>query len=116
MSGRDKNTILVVDDERSMREFLQILLSREGYEVTLAPSGEDAIDILQGIYIDGGFKFVEMARQWRLHQDTVNIRTVIQIVYQAKQIFSGIIGRAFDDLAVDSRFLARLGLAVDIDL
>lgn len=38
-----KPRILVVDDEQSMREFLQILLEKEGYEVALAPGGEEAI-------------------------------------------------------------------------
>jgi len=36
-----------VDDERSMREFLEILLGREGYEVTLASSGENAFEVLE---------------------------------------------------------------------
>jgi two-component system response regulator PilR (NtrC family) len=47
LSGKDKHSILVVDDERSMREFLEILLDREGYEVTLASSGENAFEILK---------------------------------------------------------------------
>ena len=36
--------ILVVDDERSMRELLAIVLRREGYEVLLAENGRAAID------------------------------------------------------------------------
>ena len=36
--------ILVVDDERSMREMLAIVLRREGYEVLLAENGRAAID------------------------------------------------------------------------
>ena len=36
--------ILVVDDERSMREMLAILLKREGHEVTVAENGRAAID------------------------------------------------------------------------
>jgi len=47
LSGKNKNSILVVDDERSMREFLEILLAREGYDVTLASSGENAFEILE---------------------------------------------------------------------
>lgn len=47
MSGTQRQTILVVDDERSMREFLEILLAKEGYEVTLAESGEEACRILE---------------------------------------------------------------------
>jgi two-component system response regulator PilR (NtrC family) len=39
--------ILVVDDEDSMREFLEIMLSKEGYEVTTAAGGTEAIDILE---------------------------------------------------------------------
>ena len=41
-----KPRILVVDDEESIRTFLDIMLKKEGYEVTLAEDGEHAIDIL----------------------------------------------------------------------
>jgi two-component system response regulator PilR (NtrC family) len=39
--------ILVVDDERSMRELLAIVLRREGYEVVLADSGKAALEALE---------------------------------------------------------------------
>ena len=39
--------ILIVDDERSMREMLAILLRREGYDLTIAENGRDAIDLLE---------------------------------------------------------------------
>src|SRR5215831_4341724 len=38
--------ILVVDDERSMREMLAILLKREGHEVSVAENGRTAIELL----------------------------------------------------------------------
>jgi two-component system response regulator PilR (NtrC family) len=38
--------ILVVDDERSMREMLAILLKREGHDVAVAENGRGAIDLL----------------------------------------------------------------------
>ena len=38
-----KQRVLVVDDEPSMRQFLQILLEREGHEVRTASSGEEAL-------------------------------------------------------------------------
>jgi two-component system response regulator PilR (NtrC family) len=41
-----KSKILVVDDEVSIREFLDIMLKKEGYEVTLAEDGQKAKDIL----------------------------------------------------------------------
>lgn len=40
-------SILIVDDERSMRDFLKILLTKEGYDVTTAPNGASALDHLQ---------------------------------------------------------------------
>jgi len=39
--------ILVVDDERSMREMLEILLRREGYEVATADNGARAMALLK---------------------------------------------------------------------
>ena len=39
--------ILIVDDERSMREMLAILLRREGYELAVAESGREAIELLE---------------------------------------------------------------------
>ena len=38
-----RKSILVVDDEKSQREILEMILSREGYDVTTAASGEAAI-------------------------------------------------------------------------
>jgi len=40
------NSILVVDDELSMREFLEILLAKEGYTVSCVSNGEEACSIL----------------------------------------------------------------------
>ena len=39
--------ILVVDDEASMREFLDVLLSKEGYTVTEAKNGKQAVNMIQ---------------------------------------------------------------------
>jgi len=44
--------ILVVDDEISMREFLGILMEREGYRVDLADSAEAAVSLLQSANYD----------------------------------------------------------------
>ena len=38
-----RKSILVVDDEKSQREILEMILSGEGYEVTTASSGEAAM-------------------------------------------------------------------------
>jgi two-component system response regulator PilR (NtrC family) len=44
--------ILVVDDERSMRELLAIVLRREGYEVMLAENGRTAVAALEREPVD----------------------------------------------------------------
>jgi len=41
-----KARILVVDDEESIREFLEIMLKKEGYEITLAEDGARAKELL----------------------------------------------------------------------
>lgn len=42
-----KDKILVADDEKSMREFLDIMLKKEGYKVTLASNGEEVIKLIE---------------------------------------------------------------------
>jgi two-component system response regulator PilR (NtrC family) len=44
--------ILVVDDERSIRELLAIVLRREGYDVLLAENGKNAISTLEREPVD----------------------------------------------------------------
>jgi len=40
-------SILIVDDDQSLREMLEILLTREGYHVALAASGPDALELFK---------------------------------------------------------------------
>ena len=44
--------VLIVDDEPGMREFLQIMLEKMGFEVVASPSGEDAINRLENSHFD----------------------------------------------------------------
>jgi two-component system response regulator PilR (NtrC family) len=47
-----KIRVLVVDDELSMREFLSILLEREGYDVSVAASADEALKIMESKLFD----------------------------------------------------------------
>ncbi len=47
-----KGTILVVDDEEIMREILETLLTREGYDVKLASSGEEGLELARALPFD----------------------------------------------------------------
>ena len=49
---RRRPSVLVVDDERSMRELLAIVLGREGYGVLLADSGRAAVELLEREPVD----------------------------------------------------------------
>jgi two-component system response regulator PilR (NtrC family) len=51
-TARRAPRILVVDDERSMRELLAIVLQREGYEVLLAENGRVAVETLEREPVD----------------------------------------------------------------
>ena len=55
-----KNKILVVDDEKSMREFLEIMLRRDGYEVETAESGVIAIEKIEKRFFDAIISDVKM--------------------------------------------------------
>ena len=44
--------VLVVDDEQSIREMLEIYLQREGYEVSCAADGKTALDLCRQTAFD----------------------------------------------------------------
>jgi two-component system response regulator PilR (NtrC family) len=54
--------ILVVDDEKSMREFLSIMLRKDGYAVTAADGGEQALEIIRREPFDVVITDVRMPR------------------------------------------------------
>jgi CheY-like chemotaxis protein len=40
--------ILVVDDDPDLREFLRLMLTSMGFEVTSAANGQEALDVMEG--------------------------------------------------------------------
>ena len=42
-----KGRILIIEDEKSLKEVLTILLDEEGYEITSASNGLEGMDYLQ---------------------------------------------------------------------
>jgi two-component system, NtrC family, response regulator PilR len=53
-------SVLVVDDEEIMREILEALLTREGYQVRLASSGEEGLDLARQTTFDAAIVDVMM--------------------------------------------------------
>ena len=75
-------SILVADDEKGIREFLEIALTKEGYEVTLASNGAEAISlcekrkfdiILADIKMPQGDGYTILRKVKKLHPDTIVI-------------------------------------------
>lgn len=58
MSGQ--HNVLVVDDEPGMREFLEIMLGKEGYSVKTASNGEEAIQMIQNEVFDLALVDIQM--------------------------------------------------------
>lgn len=65
--------LLVVEDDRNAAKLMQVVLTKEGYEVILAENGQSALDLLDREYIDliildvmmpemNGFEFTEFVR------------------------------------------------------
>jgi len=75
-------SILVVDDEKGIREFLEITLKKEGYDVTLASNGAEAISlcekrpfdvILADIKMPQGDGYTILRKVKKLHPSTIVI-------------------------------------------
>jgi two-component system response regulator PilR (NtrC family) len=85
MSQSDSAHILVIDDERSMREMISILLKRHGYRVTTANSATDAAKhfdagelfdlIITDLLMDngGGIEVIEEVKQRNLPCEVIVI-------------------------------------------
>jgi two-component system response regulator PilR (NtrC family) len=94
--------VLVVDDERSMRELLSIVLRRDGYDVLVAADGKAAVDILKRERVDVLITDIRMPEM-----------TGVDVLREAKRIDPAIISIimtafASTDTAVDA---LRLGAA-----
>jgi two-component system response regulator PilR (NtrC family) len=60
MATSRSGTILVVDDEEIMREILETLLTREGYEVRLAASGAEGLELARAVPFDAAIVDIMM--------------------------------------------------------
>ncbi|MGE3189428.1 MAG: sigma-54-dependent transcriptional regulator [Vicinamibacterales bacterium] len=49
---RRNTSVLVIDDEEIMREILETLLTREGYSVRLASTGQEGVDLARALPFD----------------------------------------------------------------
>jgi two-component system response regulator PilR (NtrC family) len=76
-----KGSILVVDDERSMREMLSIMLKKEGHDVVVADCGKAAVEILRRRPVDLLISDIKMPDM-----------SGVEVLRAAKQIDDAIVG------------------------
>jgi two-component system, NtrC family, response regulator PilR len=60
MTSSRNGTILVIDDEEIMREILETLLTREGYDVRLASSGAEGLELARATPFDAAIVDIMM--------------------------------------------------------
>ena len=60
MATSKSGTILVIDDEEIMREILETLLKREGYDVRLACSGQEGLELARSVPFDAAIVDIMM--------------------------------------------------------
>ncbi|HEX5131983.1 MAG TPA: sigma-54 dependent transcriptional regulator, partial [Candidatus Krumholzibacteria bacterium] len=83
--------ILVVDDEKSMCQFLSIMLRKEGYEITTVSSGKKAIEEIAGSRYDvvltdikmAGMDGIEVLREIKRHDPMMPV--VIMTAYASQK-------------------------------
>ncbi len=84
--------VLIADDEKNMRTTLANILEREGYEVAVAASGEEAVQLclekgFDVVFMDvrmPGIDGVEAFRQIRRHRE--GIRVIMMSAYSVDEI------------------------------
>jgi len=104
--------ILVVDDEKSMRVTLAAILRDEGYEVTTAAMGEEAVELCSKVNFDvvlmdvrmPGMDGVEAFRQIRRHQE--GVRVILMSAYGMD---------ALRDAALDEGAIAFLAKPLNVE-
>lgn len=82
--------ILVVDDEETIRELLSKFLTREGYQVVLAASGDESLAMAQRdnpgvILLDvqmPGLNGIDTCRGLKAHEKTWHIPVIVAAAYR----------------------------------
>jgi CheY-like chemotaxis protein len=124
-------TLLVVDDNRSVRESLKFLLLRRGYSVLIAENGPEAVTAAQQNHVDGalvdvnmpGMNGIEVCRLLREHAVAAGrpiavwmmtgARTpeVLKLAREAGAL--DLLGKPFDLHALYRRFEEHFALGTD---
>ncbi|MCD6506606.1 response regulator [Candidatus Poribacteria bacterium] len=97
---KHKAKILIVDDERNIRDYLHLILSMEGYKCSQASGGEEALDILRKEEFDllitdirmpgiSGTELIREAAKIRPHIASIVISAVAEVETAVESLKSG---------------------------
>ena len=114
--------ILVVDDEREIRDLLSIYLSEDGYDVISASNGEEAIGLAQTedpqvILMDvkmPGLDGIETCKRLRENEKTKFIPVIMVTAYQDRDVEAYLegaddfINKPFDKVEITFRVKSML--------
>ena len=89
--------VLVVDDEKGIRDMLQEVVSQEGYEVETASDGSEALKVVQDKNIEialvdlrmpgmDGIRLIEAVREYQTDQQNKEIPIVILTAYNDEPV------------------------------
>lgn len=110
--------ILVVDDEEEIREFLSDFLTREGYQVVLAASGDESLTMARRdnpgvILLDvqmPGLNCIDPCRGLKAHERTWHIPVIVATAYRDRVLEAFDAGA--DDLVTKPFCLDELAVRV----
>ena len=116
------NRILVVDDEKEIRDLLTIYLAQDGYQVSVASNGEEAIDIAkkespQVILLDvkmPGIDGIETCKRLKEEKETQSIPVIMVTAHQDRDVEAYLEGaddfvnKPFDKLEITFRVKSML--------
>ena len=114
---RDK--ILVVDDERDIRDVLSSFLEEKGYEVILASNGEEALELVervnpQVILLDvnmPGIDGIETCRRLKAAEKSRSIPIIMITAFQDREIEAYLEGA--DDFVVKPFNMVEISFRVE---